>query len=58
MEDRKMRWAENVSQMRRRGKHVGCCGGIRGKGPFERPTHRWVDKMKMDLREKELDDVD
>jgi hypothetical protein len=33
-------------------------GKPEGKRPLERPRHRWVDNIKMDLRETEWDGVD
>jgi hypothetical protein len=33
-------------------------GKPEGKSPLERPRRRWVDNMKMDLREIEWDGVE
>jgi hypothetical protein len=33
-------------------------GKPEGKGPLGRPRHRWVDNIKMDLREIGWDDMD
>jgi hypothetical protein len=33
-------------------------GKPEGKRPLGRPTHRWEDNIKMDLREKEWGDMD
>jgi hypothetical protein len=33
-------------------------GKAEGKRPLVRPRHRWVDNIKMDLREKGWDGVD
>jgi hypothetical protein len=32
-------------------------GKPEGKRPLGRPRHRWVDNIKIDLREIELDDM-
>jgi hypothetical protein len=39
--------------MGRRGRHIGylLVGKPEGKRPLGRPWHRWVDNIKMDLRE-------
>jgi hypothetical protein len=44
---RRMRWAGYVARM-----------GRRGKRSLGRPRHRWVDNIKMDLREIEWGDMD
>jgi hypothetical protein len=31
--------------------HIGYCGKARSKEPLGRPRSRWVDNIKMDLRE-------
>jgi hypothetical protein len=33
-------------------------GNLEGKRPLERPRLRWLDNIKMDLREIELDGID
>jgi hypothetical protein len=33
-------------------------GKLEGKRPLGRPRHRWVDNIKMNLREKGCDGVD
>jgi hypothetical protein len=33
-------------------------GKPEGKRPLVRPRHRWVNNIKMDLREKEWDGID
>jgi hypothetical protein len=52
IKSRKMRWAGHVAQMGRRGLHVGYWWEIQKKrDPLGRPRRRWVDNIKMDLRE-------
>jgi len=47
-----MRWAQHVEHM---GNRRGACRVLVGrpdvKIPLGRPTHRWVDNIKMDLQE-------
>jgi hypothetical protein len=35
------------------GEKRNACRLLAGKRPLERPTRRWVDNIKMNLREKE-----
>ena len=48
----RLRWAEHVALM---GERRGACRDLVGKPeerrPLGRPTRRWEDKIKMDLRE-------
>jgi hypothetical protein len=49
---RRMRWAGHVERMRE--KRNACrilVGKSEGKRPLGRPRRRWVDNIKMDLRE-------
>jgi hypothetical protein len=52
IKSRRMRLAEYVAQM---GEKRNACklfvGKPEGKRPLRRPRHRWVDNIKMDLRE-------
>jgi hypothetical protein len=52
IESRRMRWAGHVARM---GEGRNVCrvlvGKPEGKRPLERPRHRWVEGIKMDLRE-------
>jgi hypothetical protein len=52
IKSRRMRWAGHVAQM---GAKTYACrilvGNPEGKTPLGRSRHRWVDKIKMDLRE-------
>jgi hypothetical protein len=45
-----MKWVGDVARMRRRGMHIGFWWEIQ-KRPLERPTHRWQDNIKRNLRE-------
>jgi hypothetical protein len=56
---RRMRWAGHVARMG----EVRCAYNIfvgrpEGRRPLERPTRRWEDNIKMDLRETGFGDVD
>jgi hypothetical protein len=47
-----MRWAEHVACMGRSGMLIEFWWEKpEGKKPLRRPRHRWVDNIKMDLRE-------
>jgi hypothetical protein len=50
IKSRRMRWAEHVPRMGRRGMHIECWWK-RQKRPLGRRRFRWVDNIKMDLRE-------
>jgi hypothetical protein len=51
-ESRRLRWAGHVARMgERRGAYRALVGKPEGKRPLERPTRRWEDNIKMDLRE-------
>jgi hypothetical protein len=48
----KMRWAGYAARMRaKRNAYRIVVGKPEGKRPVRRPRHRWVDNIKMDLRE-------
>jgi hypothetical protein len=52
IKSRRMRWAGHVAQMT--AKRNACrilVGKAEGKRPLGRPGHRWVDNIKMDLRD-------
>jgi hypothetical protein len=56
---RRMRWAGNVARMGdKKNAYRILVGKPEGKGPVGRPIHRWMDNIKMDLREMELNGVD
>jgi hypothetical protein len=49
---RKMRWTGHVARMREKRNAYGILVGMpEGKRPLRRPSRRWVDNIKMDLRE-------
>jgi hypothetical protein len=55
IKSRKMRWVGHVARMGRRGIHIGK---PEGKRPLGRPRRRWVDNIKIDIREIGWDGVD
>jgi hypothetical protein len=59
IKSRKMRWAGHVAQMgEKRNAYRLLMGKPEGKRPLERPLHRWVANIKMDLLEIGWGDVD
>jgi hypothetical protein len=50
---RRMRLACHVARMGRRNGYRLFVGKPEGKRPLGRPRHRWVDNIKMELREEE-----
>jgi hypothetical protein len=54
IKSRRMRWAGHVAPMK---ESINACrisvGKPQGKRPLGRPKHRWVDNIKMVLREIE-----
>jgi hypothetical protein len=59
IKSRRMIWAGNVARM---GEKRNACrilvGKAEGKRPLGRPRRRWVDNIKIDLREIGWDGVD
>jgi hypothetical protein len=54
-----MRWAGHVAPIgEKRNSYRILVGTSEGKRPLGRPIHRWVDNIKMDLREIRCDGVD
>jgi hypothetical protein len=59
IKSRRMRWAGYVSRMgEKRNASRILVGKPEGKKPLGRPTRRWVDNTKMDLREIGWDGVE
>jgi hypothetical protein len=55
----RMRWAGHVARMgEKRNAYRILVGKPEGKRPLGRPRRRWVDNIKMDLREIEWDGLD
>jgi hypothetical protein len=56
---RRMRWVGHVERMgEKRNAYRLLVGKPEGKRPLERPRHRWVDNIRMDLGEVGWGDVD
>ena len=52
IKSRRMRWAGHVAHMgEERGVYRVLVGKLEGKRPLGRPRHRWVDNIRMDLKE-------
>jgi hypothetical protein len=52
MKSRRMRWARHVARMEaKRNAYRILVGRPEGKRPLGRPRRRWVDNVKMDVRE-------
>jgi hypothetical protein len=52
MRSRRMKWAWHVERMgEKRNVYRILVGKPEGKRPLGRPRHRWMDNIKMDLRE-------
>jgi hypothetical protein len=52
IESRKMRWAGHVARIGEKRNAYGILvGKPKGKRPLGRPRDRWVNNIKMDLRE-------
>jgi hypothetical protein len=59
IKSRRMRWARHVARMgEKRNAYRILVGKPEGRRPLGRPRRRWVDNIKMDLREIEWDCVD
>jgi hypothetical protein len=55
---RRMRWAGHIARMRKRNAYRILVGNPEGKRPLGIPRRRWVDNIKMDLREIGWGDMD
>jgi len=52
IKSRRMRWTGHVARMgEKRGVYRVLVGKLEGKRPLGRPRHRWVDNIRMYLRE-------
>jgi hypothetical protein len=52
IKSRRLRWAGHVARMgERRGAYRALVGKLEGRRPLGRPTRRWEDNIKIDLRE-------
>jgi hypothetical protein len=51
IKSRRMRWAEHVARIGKKTAYRILVGKPEGKRPLERSRRRWVDNIKMDLRE-------
>jgi hypothetical protein len=59
IKSRRMRWAGHVAQMgEMRNAYRILVEKQEGKRPLARPRRKWVENIKMDLREREWDCVD
>jgi hypothetical protein len=58
IKSRRMRWAGHVARMgERRGAYRVLVGRLEGKRPLGGPRRRWEDNIKMDLREKGINEA-
>jgi hypothetical protein len=58
MKPKRMRWAGHVARMgEKRNRYRILVGKPEGKRPLGRPRRRWVNNIKMDLREIGWDDM-
>jgi hypothetical protein len=54
IKSRRMRWTGNVARMgEKMNAYRILVENLEGKRPLGRPRHRWVDNIKMDLRERD-----
>jgi hypothetical protein len=59
IKSRRMRWAGHVARMgEKRSAYIIFMGKPEGKRPPGRPRRRWVDNIKMDLKEIGRDGMD
>jgi hypothetical protein len=52
IKSRRLRWDGSVARMGRRNAYRILVGKPEGKRPLGRPRRRWVDNLKMDLRDR------
>jgi hypothetical protein len=58
VKSRRMKLTGHVAQMVKRNAYTILGGKQEGKRPLGRPRRRWVDNLKMDLRETGWDGMD
>jgi hypothetical protein len=59
IKSRRMRWAGHVARMgEQRGVYRVLVGKPEGRRPLGRPRCRWVDNIRMDLKEVRYGDMD
>jgi hypothetical protein len=58
IKSREMRWAWHEAQMVKMTAYRLLVGKPEGKRPLGRPRHRWVDNIKMYLKEIRCDSMD
>jgi hypothetical protein len=58
IKSRSMRWAGHVARMREKTAYRILVGKPEGKRPLGKPRRRWVDNIKVDLREIGWDGMD
>jgi hypothetical protein len=58
IKSRRMSWAGHVARMGRRGMHIGYWWESQKERRLGRPRYRWVDNIKMDLRERRWNGMD
>jgi hypothetical protein len=59
IKSRRKRWAGHVARMgEKRNAYKILVGKTEGNRPLRRPRCRWVDNIKIDLRETEWDSMD
>jgi hypothetical protein len=51
IKSRRVRWAVHVAQMGKRNACRIMVGKPEGNGPLGKPRRRWMDNIKIDLRE-------
>jgi hypothetical protein len=58
IKSRRMRWVGHVARMEKRNAYKILVGKPEGKRPLGRSRHRWVDNIRIDLKEIGWDGVD
>jgi hypothetical protein len=58
IKSRRMRWAGNIARMGKKNAYMILVGKPEGKRPLGKPRRRWVNNIKMDIREIGCGDMD